>query len=71
MAFHSYSIVKLVAASALLTVVIWKYYVDINLTLPVVALFFFIEGVFVGYVIAYYSIKYLRTDGIKEKLPQN
>ena len=35
------------------------------------AIFFFITGIFVGYGIAYYSIKYLREEGIKKGLPLN
>lgn len=70
-AFHSYSIVKIAAASAILIVSVLKYFFDLKLTIAVVAISFFVAGTFVGYLFAYYSIKFLRDEGIKKKLSRN
>jgi hypothetical protein len=70
LAFHSYTIVKIVAAATLLIIALMSY-LNIPLSLPIVSLSFLIGGIYVGYVIAYYSIKYLKEENIKKKLPFN
>ncbi|MBS1976576.1 MAG: hypothetical protein JST46_04360 [Bacteroidetes bacterium] len=69
--YHSYTIVKVGSASILLVIVLAYYLFKVEISLPIVAIFFFVSGIFVGYVIAYYSIKYLRDEGIKKRFPLN
>ena len=71
LAYHSYTIIKIVAALVLLVVTLLKYLFKIEASLPMVAIVFLIGGIYVGYVIAYYSIKYLRDENVKKKLPLN
>lgn len=71
LALHSYTIVKIGAAATLLIIALIKYILKVQMSLPFVAVFFSIAGIYVGYTIAYYSIKYLREEEIKKQLPLN
>ena len=71
LAVNSYTTIKIMAASMLLIVTFLKYLFNVEMSLPIVAVFFLIVGIYVGYVVAYYSIKYLRDEDVKKKLPLN
>ena len=71
LAHHSYSIVKILVATILVVISLSSYFFKIEMSLPIAATVFFAGGLYVGYVIAYYSIKYLREENMKKKLPFN
>jgi hypothetical protein len=70
LARSSFSIVKIMFVASLVGAFILKLFTE-QIPLLITAIFFLITGIYVGYVIAYYSIKYLREDDIKKKLPLN
>lgn len=70
LALKSYAIVSIVFIVNFTTVFFLRFFID-QIPLVVTAIFFLITGIYVGYVIAFYSIKYLREDDIKKKLPLN
>ena len=71
LAYHSYTLVKTMAILILFLVVALNYLFKIEISPPIIAIFFFLEGIYVGYTIAYYSIKYLKNESLKKKLPLN
>jgi hypothetical protein len=70
LAFHSYSIIKICAALALVLAALLKFFLN-DMPLLFAIVFFFVIGIYIGYVMAYYSIKYLRKEGFKDSLPVN
>lgn len=70
LAEKSYAIVSIAFIVNFTTVFFLKFFVD-PIPLVITAIFFLITGVYVGYIGAYYSIKYLKEENMKNKLPLN
>jgi len=58
--YKSFFIIKIIFSLSLLTLIILNYFVLDKLTYSVLYLFFLITGVFIGYSIAFFSIKLLQ-----------
>lgn len=61
MAYKSYLIVKIAFSMALFLLIIKYYFLSGSIPEWYFFLFFLLSGVFVGYVIAYYSIKRIQS----------
>lgn len=59
LAYNSYFIIRILFGLVFLTAVILGYFVYDYLPNWFLITFFFVSGIFIGYTIAYYSIKYL------------
>ena len=70
LAKKSYSIVSILFVVSFSSVFILRYFVE-RIPLLITAVFFLIAGVYMGYLIAYYSIKYLKEENMKKNLPLN
>jgi hypothetical protein len=70
LALKSYTIVSITFIVNFVTVFFIRFFID-PIPLIVTASFFLITGIYVGYVISYYVIKYLKDEEIKKKLPLN
>lgn len=71
-ALHSYTIVRVVFGVSFLSLIVSYYFIFGNATpLWIFCSFFLATGIFMGYVIAYYSIKFLNREDIKNRLPLN
>lgn len=70
LAEKSYAIVSIVFIMNFVTVFILRLFID-SMPLMITVIFFLITGIYVGYCISYYSIKYLREENIRKNLSQN
>ena len=69
----SHAIVSIVFIVNFATVFFLRFFVD-PIPLVITAIFFLITGIYVGYIIAHYSTKYLkelRDEEIKKQFPMN
>jgi hypothetical protein len=62
LAYHSFLIINIMFSLSFMTLIILHYFVYDKLPYFVLYLFFMITGVFIGYRIAYYSIKHLQSE---------
>jgi drug/metabolite transporter (DMT)-like permease len=60
LAYKSYLVIKITFSISLLILVIYYYFVSENIPIWWLFVFFLLSGIFVGYSIAYYSIKHLQ-----------
>lgn len=60
LAYKSFLIIKIIFSFSFLILIILHYFVLDKIPYSVLYLFFLITGIFIGYCIAYFSIKYLQ-----------
>ncbi len=70
LAYNSYLVIKIIFSLSFLTLIILHYFVLDSLPSWILYSFSLISGIFIGYSIAYYSIKHLQL-GKKDKYSEN
>lgn len=72
-AYHSYSLVRILFVTNLVFIVIIHLILDENENVPILILYTFwlITGIYIGYIISYFSFKYLNKKNMKDNLPLN
>lgn len=71
LAFHSYTIVKGLTSVVIVVSAFLRSVFEYEVTLTFTAGFFLVIGMFVGYSVAFYSIKLLRDRDVKSRFPLN
>lgn len=71
LALHSYTIVRILFGFSFMAVVLLQSFIYDNVPKLIFYFFFLITGIFIGYTIAYFAIKYLNKEDFKNKLPMN
>ena len=70
-ALKSYAIVKWIFILNLVGCFLLKSFLFDRLPMLVICMFFLSTGIYAGYSVAYYSIKYLNREDVKDRLPLN
>lgn len=70
LANSSFGMVKILFSFSFIMAFIIKCFYD-GTSLLLAAIFFLNSGIYIGYSIAYYSIKYIQHNDIKKSLPLN